>query len=344
MNAPSPFGLAGDEYWTNPWKNIAAVAREKVMASEAALIADAPSAVTPNAQKSLPFLVLDVNDRVQMAQAAFKGAGIIAAQRLDTNELRAVKAFTRDSARSSADEVSPGFAARENSADLIRIGAVNTSSPGSYLLSAIVRDRVSNRVPMKVGQPAAAFNDAEVAKFLAAQRAKLPASTVRPEEGDSAIYGDAANCPPVPEKEGIALAAERVVVLDNDSKAFVNASFRLPLFVNDVVADPSKIPDGVKKRVATRGPCTGIVGISLLVVGADDSVPRVIRLDVPVFAKIEGTPERPLGVGHFKFDLFSNEQILLSPQTYFIYAFSHEFMAGPIACAIVPESALPKAR
>jgi hypothetical protein len=343
--APRPFGITGDEYWTAPWKNLDALASGAVRDDAAGLTIDLPETIVPGAHSTTPLLVLHADDRRKMADAPFKHAGIVAAIHLPTNRLRARAACTPDEPfRPPSNPPAWGFCAREFKVDLNTTGVLHPNEPGTYLINAIIRDRLSNRLPLTIGHPPNAFQDAEVSKFLAAQRAKLPASTVRPEESDSAIYGDPANCPPLPEKEGIALAAERVVVLDNDSKAFLHASFRLPLFTNDIVADPTKTPDGVKKRLPNRGPCTGIVGISLLVVGADDNAPRVIRLDVPVFSKLEGTPERPLGVGHFKFDLLTNEQILMSPQTYFIYAFSHDFMSGPIACAIVPESALPKAR
>ena len=107
--------------------------------------------------------------------------------------------------------MAPGSAVREYKADLLKTGTVDLDSPGEYLVAVIVREQVSNRVALKVEAPEQAFKDEEVARFLAAERAKLPAMSVRPEEGsDGVTYGEAAGCPPVPSKEGIALAGAQV--------------------------------------------------------------------------------------------------------------------------------------
>jgi len=59
----------------------------------------------------------------------------------------------------------------------------------------------------------------------------------------------------------------------------------------------------------------------------------VLRLDVP--AQISGE----VATGHFAIDLIA-EGLAAEPQTYFVYAFSGEVMAGPTAAALVAEGRL----
>lgn len=342
-----PFELTGDEYWSNPWKNLSKLARTAVLETRPMLVADTPESFVPGSKDELPLLVMYADDRQEMAKTPFKQSGVIVAMRLDANRLKARKAFTQDEPVKPEGDVSPGFAAREYKIGLLGTGVLDTDSPGNYLITVLVRDRVSNRLPLRIGAPAQTFKDDEVAKFLAAQRAKLPATNVHPEEGgDAVVYGDGAGCPPIPAKEGIALSCERVVVLTKDehgaltARGMVAGSFRLPLMPNDVVTNPDKAPVGVKKKVGRA--CTGVVGISLLALGADDNAPRITRLDVPVFSKIEGDPGRPVATGHFQFDLFTDERVTGRAQTYFIYAFSSEHMSTPTAMGLVTEDQLPK--
>jgi hypothetical protein len=333
MTATRPLGLTYDEYWTKPWKNLTKFARDAMLNSKPAFVVDVPEYFVPGSKDTLPLLVVRAGDKEVLARAPFERAGVVACMDLGSNVLRANKALTRDQPPAAAEEkVAPGSAVREYKADLLKTGTVDLDSPGEYLVAVIVREQVSNRVALKIGAPEQAFKDEEVARFLAAERAKLPAMSVRPEEGsDGVTYGEAAGCPPVPSKEGIALAGAQVAP-GKDGWGMISGSFRLPLLPNDVVTSPERHPAGVKKKVGKA--CTGVVGVSLLFLAADDSAPLVIRLNVPVFSKVETDAGRQVATGHFRFDLLSNEGVQARPQSGWVYAFSSEHMAGPVVVGV----------
>src|SRR5205814_1652254 len=83
----------------------------------------------------------------------------------------------------------------------------------------LLRDMVSNRARVELGKSPGAYHDVEVARFLEAQRGELPAPVVRPPARDPLpSYLPLPDSPPIPDTPGIALVADRVVLLKGDAR------------------------------------------------------------------------------------------------------------------------------
>jgi hypothetical protein len=80
------------------------------------------------------------------------------------------------------------------------------------------------------------------------------------------------------------------------------------------------------------------VAVHLVLTGADEPAPIAVSLRVPIYGEVEpGT----LAAGRFAFDLLSLVSLPEQTQTYFLYAFSREVMAGPSPFAVVTPAMLP---
>jgi hypothetical protein len=83
---------------------------------------------------------------------------------------------------------------------------------------------------------------------------------------------------------------------------------------------------------------TAIVTVNLLILGADDGHIATVALHVPVYGPISWEPpdgELPLVTGFFDLNLLRMPGISRTPQTYFLFAFSGDLMAGPCPYALV---------
>jgi hypothetical protein len=79
----------------------------------------------------------------------------------------------------------------------------------------------------------------------------------------------------------------------------------------------------------------------MLVIGSEDSTPRHLPVRAPSFDPLPEGEKAPMVTGHFAFDLGQIAGFTTTPQTYFLYAFSRDYMVGPILTAIVTEDMLP---
>jgi hypothetical protein len=338
----SILGLTPDEYWSNPWKNLDSLAADKLMSGERGIYIDAPATLIPGARRTAPLLTVYCDSRETMVFSPFKLNSSVVVMRLIDNDLRVRKAFTQDEPPTPpTNPPSPGMAAREYTIDLLATNTLREDDPGEHIAMVILRDMPSNRVYIRMERAGSTFNDPEVEKFIAERRAKLPASDISPPEGDAATFGDGTGCPPIPEKPGIALNIDRVIVRD-EGRAIVRGSFRLPLLPADVISSPAKLPKGLTKKIGRPAP-TGVAKIWLVAFPAAGGGPRKIAIHAPTFTKVEGLPDEPSATGFFHINLLADDDLSLDPDTYFLYAFSNIHMTGPHPMAIVAEAALPKA-
>ncbi len=115
------------------------------------------------------------------------------------------------------------------------------------------------------------------------------------------------------------------------------------VFAQTAATPSTSTPAQFTAPPASSGPAqTARVPISLLLTGSADSRPRVVKLVVPCYEPLESVEGRMLAVGYFSVDLCRIADLLATPQTYFIYAFSGEVMtaAVPTAFARLPDMEL----
>jgi hypothetical protein len=197
------------------------------------------------------------------------------------------------------------------------------------LLTVTLRDKVSNRRRVKLGPGASAYQDPAVEEFLEKKKAKTAPPRPWPEPGDPLpAYVPADGSPKPPAEPGIALTVERVVEVGDDATCTVRGAFLLPVEKTDLV------PADEGERHAA------VVNVSLAITGADDAAPINLTVRVPIYGKVEaGKP----AAGFFAFDLLSLVALPPKTQTYFLYAFSREVMAGPLPFALVADESLSQA-
>ncbi len=330
-----PFGIAGEEYWTNPWKNLDEIAFDRVADRKVSGIAiDAPATVPLDARRTLPLLVYYSGSNAEMAGAPFEQHGVLALVNLDDDMLLAAPAIVKDgppmSMGSLAEE--PGHSGREFTLDVLEALGLE-AKPARYLVTALLRDSVSNRLHVALVPGPAAYADPEVAKLIEAERLKRPPRRATEAPGSlELVFEPPAGVPAIPAEPGIALGVERIVVRRDGAKAPLGVSFRVPVRRTDV------IPRGEAR--AARTP-TAVAAITLFVTGSEDPRPIALPLLAPSYAPLEGPDSAPIARGSFALDLLRHPQ-LRRPQTYFVYAFAGEFMAGPAPLAVVTEDMLPR--
>jgi hypothetical protein len=199
----------------------------------------------------------------------------------------------------------------------------------------IMRERVSNRCRMKLVE-STSYEDSEVDKFVSEFQSRQdgpPGITPQPAPA-IASYERHPRSPEIPKEPGVALAVERVSVLTASPRCLVFGSYRLPMCSQDrvqmlSVPEQPKSPNGA--AVVESG--GALVRISLLLTGSVDSAPQILSMKVP--SRIITSGENPLACGHFALDLCKLLKFSGRPQTYFVYAFSGEVMAGPCLAAFV---------
>lgn len=197
----------------------------------------------------------------------------------------------------------------------------------TYLLTLLMLDKVSNRVKVRLGV-GSGFRDEEVAKFLAAERARVGPPEVSPPPGEGLpSYAKLPESPEVPKDQGIVLAIERVVLVPGTWPLY--GSFRLPLPRDRVVPQARRVAGGPE----------AVIAITLVITGSEDAVPIVETLHIPVADPVDPSNPQTEVTGYFALDLLSLADP--SPQTCFVYAFSGEALAGPILTGLVSRDALP---
>jgi hypothetical protein len=224
--------------------------------------------------------------------------------------------------------------------------------PGTYLSTVLLNEETSNRVRTRVTHGAAAERDPAVVEFLERHRKpEEPPKPIKPARtvlatSDAALdsshchptYRAQGNSPPVPEEPGIAMSVERVVLVDQHPKSILHGSFRLPVSKRNLVprTEPTA-PNEVSVPLVDVGDpdATAVVPISLVIVGNLYPGPTSHHLRVPSYDPVDPKANDGIVTGHFDVDLLAFDDMQRLPQTYYIWAFSGEIMAGPNLMAIV---------
>jgi len=332
-----PFGLSENEYWSDPWKNLSEFAWDRIGNNIEGIVIDCPDFVALDFRQTLPMLAYYSGQTADLQYAPFDRVAVIAAMNLEENRLLARGAIARDAPPPSPPTAkpAPGFSGLEYLVDLRQATGMEWR-PSIYLVTVVMRDKVSNRQNVRLEYSKMSFEDPEVKKFLEEQRRKLPPRTPSPPVTDRSVrYSLQKDSLPLPEAIGITLAADRIVVGRAGEKGRLRGSFRLPVSPADVARLPAK------SASVDALPVTAVAAIALMATGSEISSPVVLPLNVPSHQMVTGTPEAPVAVGYFEIDLLKIPALLANPQTYFIYAFSGEVMAGPVLMAIVGEDSLP---
>lgn len=204
-------------------------------------------------------------------------------------------------------------------------------TPTRYLLTALVCDRVSNRVESELAL--GAFRDDAVDRFLAEQRDAEPPSAPWPVRDPYAspprdlpsferVRG---LTPPVPDDIGITLSARGTAIA---------CAFRLPLAAREIVRektastfDQSLFPS---VRVAEAASPTAVVDVALVLTTADGPVPTLLRVAVPVYEALDRENAPVVVTGCFALDLDATPGVGRTHRELYVHAFADRVIAGPL--------------
>jgi hypothetical protein len=336
---PSLMGLEDREFWSDPRKATDPFIEKLLDTGFAGVRIDAPAAVALDTQTTLPVVCIRSGSYRDVWTVDFAQHGLLATVNLDENKLLVDFAVDQEMEDEKIDpaEAPEGYTAQTRVID-IREQLGLPWQPGRLLTTAIMRERVSNRVMTAIQHSPSAYRDEEVEKFIAAQRARVPASPIRPLPGKFLpYYRPSPGSPPLPEQAGIRVQADRVLVLRPGAQCIVRGSFRLPVLIQEVVKsqqypapefDPGNRP-------------TAVVGIHILITGAEVPAANVLEMSVPSYEPLETMNGKRFATGYFTLDLIQHGIVSNKPQTIFLYIFSGEVLVGPTPIGLVSEDRLP---
>ena len=350
-----PLRLTDDQFWTDPASTKDEIISELMSARSSALLIDLPSYVPLESRSTLPLAGVWVRTLQERLQIDLESSGLGVAVELDSNDFRVGAPFAtgKNRPRTPPPERPPGrgFAGAFLEAEL-RDKLNLPWERSRWCVWLLLRERVSNPSAVELGPSMHAYQDPEVAAYLAKRRAaaalepapavwpplpRLPGAIGRALGGGPDPYPNyrqSPQSPPLPDTVGIALKLDRVVEPPPDRRAVLRGSFRLPVTERErVLFDPQT---GVPQDVGVPG-ATAVVKIHLVATGAERVGPFVFGLRVPTYdaLPVDGPAE---ATGFFNLDLFGLEAMPVRPGSYFFHAFSRDVQVGPVTLGIAPRT------
>ncbi|MCP3139568.1 hypothetical protein [Pyxidicoccus xibeiensis] len=319
------FGLTDVDYRENPYRTLRDFAWKRIGDQVRGIAIGCPRQVQLGTQGELPLLAYHSDSLKELKRAPFDHAVVVGVE-LEHGLLRAALAEPDESAGPPSEgEPQPGFAGMEHLIDLRTTLGLHWA-PGTWRVVVLLRERCSNLVTVRLERDERAFVDPEVERYQALQRLPWKALSPLPLPGAPwARLGPTEGSPPVPEAPGLELrAAERVVPLRPGATAPLRVAFRLPV-------SREGIPRGGLEVAGLDRTARAFAPVWLVLLGSQTPGPVVLPLHVPSFEPAEG----PEGVGFAEVDLLGIAALASRPQTWFCYAFSGEWMAGPAVVAFV---------
>jgi len=329
----TPYKLDDAAFWTGDDRASDPIAM-KLVGKHSGVVVDAPRSVSIDERQTLPAGIYHLGAIRQVSTVTFERHGVITV--MDSGENRLYATIGRSLIQDSeAMEEPAGDAASLPSGSMATAIPVELRAllglpwrPSHLLFTALLRDSASNRAAIELRRADWAYKDTEALKREEAARAQRNPPPVFPRNRETS---PPAATVPVPADTGIHMAIERIVDRKKAATCPVSGSFRLPALPQEIVKadyhDSGALP-------GERLP-TAVVGITLLVTGADDGSLFVLPMHVASFDRISANETAPIVTGQFTVDLFQFRDMPRQAQTYFVYAFSGEVMTDPVPLALV---------
>jgi hypothetical protein len=337
---PDELGLIDEEYWSDPYKTLGEIETRLVRAGKEALLVGAPSKVVLGNHDTLPVIAIRTASLDRMARRVFRRKAVLTAIDLDSGAVYAYMAVVKNVREPATYDGPPleGMGGEAFNIDAARqLGLPWT--PRKYLIGIVLQDQASNRVRVELKK--GGDEDPAVVEFLKNHDRNLqppspfPAPALQTDGADGQrkpifpFYSAWAQSPPLPEGPGMVLVVERVIPIEGNKTACVlRGSFRLAIRTRHFVKQAPIHDPAVR-------PHTAIVPITVMLTGSEIAAPILIPLNVPVYDAVDKKADSATVTGHFTVDLAKLKAITETDQTYFIYAFSGEAMAGPVPMALV---------
>jgi len=338
----APYKIPDATFWSNPDRGSDPLATD-LIGDHSGILIDAPKRVYTDLRKTLPAGIYHHGSARELSAVPFAKHGALVLVNCSENKIyaatgRAVAANNPRRGRKPVDPDSIGEAAVSIAyAAELRSCLDLPWRAGQYTMMAILRDRVSNKVSIELMRTEGAYNDPAVRSYERELRAKRNPPTIDPPPGNPMpSYRKSAQSPALTKEPGLFLDAPRIVDLKRDARATLRGAFRTRALPEEILK-PDYLTPLYLENPKEQKP-TAIVTVNLLLLGSDDGHIAVVQLHVPIYEPISWTPpdgELPVVNGYFNLNMLRLPGVSRKPQTYFIYAFSGELMAGPCPCALV---------
>lgn len=336
----SAFGLTPNEFWTDPNRTEDEVIDRLGQEGFEGVRIDAPSFVPLDVRDTLPLLAVRAGSYRDMYSVDYTQHALLTAVDLDSNRVYVSLADESEYDRVRSDEpvdietVPEGrlssfyvLDARE------RLGL--PWHPARYLVTVVLRERISNRFAVELGRSPGAFRDPAIDAYLAEERAKAQPRALYPPAGNPyPKYEPIDGCPPSPVGSGVSFVLPTAAV--QGDRWLLQGSFRFKLEPDEIVKSwPKDDPN----------PPSAICRITFLITGGDHASPLRFQALVPSYERLDPTDAAPnatapIATGCFSIDLAEMPGVPRKAQTYFVYAFHREILVGPVTTSLIePEGA-----
>jgi hypothetical protein len=338
----TPYKLSDAAFWANSDRGADPIPN-KLIGDYSGVLIDAPKRVLTDHRKTLPAGLYHLGSAKELAAVSFHKYGVLTAMDVIANRLytvggRVLKNGAEARAKGPVDPdlIPPGDLCVAQEVQLREVFDLPWKS-GRYLITAMLRDKVSNRAPIELSRSQGSYEDPAVLLYLQQLRSKKNPPTIFPVPSPPfPSFKKLPQSPPIPKAPGIVLKQQRVVDLKRDPRSPLYGSFQLPVLAQEILKPDFQDPYYLSHPKEPKP--TAIVGITLMITGADDGGVASIPLHVPTFDAISWIPpdgDLPMVTGYFNLNLLRLPRVPRIPQTYFLYAFSGASMAGPYPTAVV---------
>lgn len=332
-------GLKDDDaFWRRPLAHQAKVV-DRLLDRRPGLLLDAPTEVELPLRQALPAVVGLVATYEELHGMDPGRAGALVAVNVDTSDAWAGTVEDQEGFAPTEDVGPPPATAGTGALLLLADVRARTNlawTPGAtYVVSALLRERASNRVTIRLVPGPGVYVDPAAQELVRSRRrahALRPGATGRLAEGGLDLT-DAAAVELVPGTPGLALSVDRVVVTDPGAPATLRVGLRAALRPWERARPARRGDPELDVRVSA------VVPLTLVITGALDADPRLLSLRVPIEAAlpddVDPQADGPEVVASFALDLRQQPGFPRAPGTYFVSAFTGVHAAGPAPVALV---------
>ena len=338
----APYKIPDATFWSVQDRGTDPLATQ-LIGDHKGLLVDAPKRVFTDLRKTLPAGIYHHGSARELAHVSFVKHGALVMTSLTENRIyaatgRAVAADNPHRGRKAVDPDSIGDAAMSIAYSAELRSCMNPPwRAGQFVLMALLRDQVSNKVPIELMRTESAYNDPAVRNYERELRAQRNPPMMDPLPGlPLPSYKKAPESPELREGPCLIVEPPRIVDLKRDPRAILRGAFRTRAMPEEILKPDYLSPLYLEKPKELKP--TAIVTVNLLILGADDGHIVTIPLRVPIYGAIEWKPpdgELPMVTGYFNLNLLRLAGVSRTPQTYFLCAFSGDLMAGPLPYALV---------
>jgi len=351
----SEYKLEDKAFWAQGDRVMDPVVQE-LKGSYFGVIVDAPKRIYMNEKDMFPVFTYYMGTFKELATRDYENQAIMTALDLSTNQLYWSWAIgdppEGDEPLGEPDVPPELFDAMEEEEEIeggnVSINELDLRNllqlpwqPTRFMIGVIMLDMVSNRLCVSLEKSPSAYEDPEVAKFIAKEKATQNPPGIFPPYRSSAAfpqYHTVEDAPVIEDPvKGIALAVERVLMIEDNTRCILRGTYRLPISGRDTVkpANVTYNREAGLVETETQPAPTAIVTITLLITGSEIAAPTLFRLQVPSYENVTEDAGALVASGQFAIDLFNLPEMPRVAQTLFIYAFSEEVMEGPVLVGLV---------